>query len=1607
MGMFADRARKKEEELNKALGKPMAYHSTSSLDNVNAANSIANKNATAPVINANTLPSVAPVSRLSSAIDRANQSYANSLPTASGVNRTNNVIKGVASSTAASFPLLAETTKQSISDWQNKVKAQGLRSAMDDYTYNLDNPSYTFGKPIDKDSKAYQNYAKSQAYYAKALEGLTPAQQKAGQLGISMLESASTLPTAFINPSAPLVLMGAKSAAGKAYDLTNQGKTATEAAGRGYLTGAIEAATEKIPLENLIKVAKTGGKSAVKNILQQMGTEGSEELVSYIMNYAADVSANDKNAQFSPREAFENFVGGAISGGVMGGIGSAIGNYTDSRMDSYNKNAPGKADNIKVEPFGTRTFSADAAIQPVKEAHNDSNNIISSNNESYNNNSKPSLIDYPVNKNSNISLSAATSDINKVKKISNASKSDIITFVKNGMQNLNKKQYLRLGETSNRLVNDVKKIGLNISGYVHALKDNSIRHINKSHGSKSNDKYKVGINEYLLLDDIYNNYDALYQGYDTKDGNKTIAYEKKVNNKIYVVEEVFEEGVLAPKQIIVTGIDSKPSFLKKYKKISGELDTDVMRTNTHTTDYKSPPGNHVQDASSSTNIIISNSNENYNNNLNQNIPEYLGGTLPGVSNMEQQSQRNSTVGNREIPMRMENPQNMKFDNASLSVPLEQNSVNNNFTTPHEYDPSSLTTTVPLERNNQYRGNSDSKFGESVQNQNLYDDTFKNMAADNDNINTYDSTTNKKALETAQDRLSKGGAQETIRWLGIDEKSATDVDIAEGFILMKQYQDVGDYDGMITIAEKLRKLGTVSGQAVQAFSIMKRMTPEGMVRFAQQELKKAYNAMSDKASQGWIDKHVKDFDLNADDVQYIVERMKKVQGMPDGREKNILLGEVQARITNKIPPAKGDSIRALARISMLFNSKTQIRNVLGNVTVIPQAIASDSVGSIIDKLISKQTGMRTTGNYSTSSLLEIPKGMIESYQDYKLGINTKDINANKFDISPGKNFSDNNVVGKALNKIDALNSFLLDAGDRGFYNMWYENSLKNQMKLNGVSEATAEMKDIAALDALQRTWQDSNAYTKMVSNIKNTMNRVNIKGYGLGDVVMPFVKTPANLVKAVVDYSPVGVVKSLVTDANRLKSATRTGTGVAQAQKIFVSNLSKGIVGSLLMAVYGVLSDKGILTGDKDKDKDVSNFEKYIMGIQPFSINIGNGSYSYEWAQPVGGSMAVMANAVQAYKNSPGTGNLTKDTVNSILEGVKASGKTLFNLSVVYSLSQFMEQGDIVSGAIEVLTKEPSKFMPSTGRQFAQLGDKTRRRTYVHGDIVQTAINEVKSSIPEARNTLEPVVDVLGREVESNNSAFDTFFNPANYYKDRSNDIANEIYSLYNNTGDKSVIPPVAPYKISDYNLTPSEVTKYQKTTGNIISNAITDLTNSPYYGSLKPEDKAEVYKDIYTYAQDKAKNSILPEYPLSATSQKADKASRQGIPESDYFMYRYYLNSLDNGEANAEAKRNYLENNTYLSSDEKSKLDKLLISYGKDKEVDYSSHTNYVLSSQMSDAAQRKWDRFESMGLSIDDYVQVYKAATSGTKNERLANLQALGYNYSEALQLYKAATKK
>lgn len=795
------------------------------------------------------------------------------------------------------------------------------------------------------------------------------------------------------------------------------------------------------------------------------------------------------------------------------------------------------------------------------------------------------------------------------------------------------------------------------------------------------------------------------------------------------------------------------------------------------------------------------------------------------------------------------------------------------------------------------GKGESNFASNIEYKtNMLSETSKDSILSSDEVNYYKQVSNQESLEEAQYRLNKGGQSETFNWLTKDNSKATSVDVAEGWILLKQYQDAVEKEtdaikkdelnrSMVEVAKKMREMGTKAGQTVQAFNILNRLTPEGMVYYAQSELSEAYDKMSKNKTREWIDDNRERFELTPEETQFILDNMKKIQGMKAGYDKRVKLAEIQKVMTDKLPPEKGSKIKSWMRLSMLFNPKTQVRNVVGNAAIAPVNYFGDLFSSYADKIIAKKTGVRTTGNINVKAILKgMKQGAYEATNDYRKGINTKDMEGNRFEIGEGKSFDDKKMIGRALNRTESLLNYVMDVGDRIFSQASFENSLQNQMILNNTTEVTQDMIDIARAESLQRTWNDNNAYTSFVLNTRKGLNKINIHGYGLGDILIPFAKTPANLTKAIVDYSPVGLVNAIV-EGNNLKKSLTNGQYTSQMQHRFVQDLGKATAGTMLYVLAYALAKAGKISGKSDDDKDTANFLKNTLGISSYSIKIGDKSFTYDWAQPIAAPLSIMSNIVSS-KNNKG-----QALMEGIVGSLDTAGSILLEQSFLQSINSVLTDNDgFVSGLVNAVLDLPARAIPTFSKQIADMVDGTQRTSFEYGKPLETAANKIKAKIPFVSRSLAPSVDTMGREIQKyggKNNIFNVFLNPANVNTENVSSSAKEIYRLYKSTGETDIMPRVAPYYVNQngekITMTSDQRAKYQKVSGSIIERNIKELLTNSKYKNMNDTEKADIINKIVNYSYNKAKSEVF-NIPMSDNYKKIDSYVKENGSVANYYL---------------------------------------------------------------------------------------------------------------------------
>lgn len=179
---------------------------------------------------------------------------------------------------------------------------------------------------VSRDSTGSQLLRESAEAAQAATAGLAPVPRWLTEQGISLAQNAPSMAASAIpvvGPAVGAAIMGASAAGQRANELNARSDvTPSDAFRRGLISGGIEAATEKLPLDAMADILNKGGTGFVKSILKQMGVEAGEESASYLLNFIADKAADDPQAEFSFAELARQAAGGAFSGLVFGAAGA-------------------------------------------------------------------------------------------------------------------------------------------------------------------------------------------------------------------------------------------------------------------------------------------------------------------------------------------------------------------------------------------------------------------------------------------------------------------------------------------------------------------------------------------------------------------------------------------------------------------------------------------------------------------------------------------------------------------------------------------------------------------------------------------------------------------------------------------------------------------------------------------------------------------------------------------------------------------------------------------------------------------------------------------------------------------------------------------------------------------------------------------------------------------------------------------------------------------------------------------------------------------------------------------------------------------------------------
>lgn len=698
------------------------------------------------------------------------------------------------------------------------------------------------------------------------------------------------------------------------------------------------------------------------------------------------------------------------------------------------------------------------------------------------------------------------------------------------------------------------------------------------------------------------------------------------------------------------------------------------------------------------------------------------------------------------------------------------------------------TKLEISKNNVNPNNSnikDSRFQNmTVQESELADETLKNNLKGNKI--QYEVKGNKDTLSKVQKEIDFDEKKAINTVLSSDKPTAETM--AMGQDLVRRLQAKGDYDTAVNIVEKLTREGTNAGQAIQALSMWKRLTPEGMLKYAQKQI----NKVNDNLPKG-----AEKVKLTTDETKKITELMTKANKLSEGREQDILLAQVNKVIGNKLPSSAMDKLDSFRYINMLFNPKTLIKNAGGNVINTAMGNVRDIIATPIDKLVSTKTGKRTVG---FPNIIEqgkgLKKGVKETLEDYKLGIDTS-----KGAVKEGaKSKAFNNVP--ILGKIEDMLSAGLKLGDEPFYQAAYNNNLSNAMKLNKIAEPTTQMLEDANKAGLEATFQQRTALGDFINKGKNNDNKIISSAV---KTVLPFSQTPSAILDTATNYTPLGMVRGA---RNLSKGMQREG----------VNQLASGILGTgLIGAGYGLAKD-GILTGDLAEDYDTSATQRQA-GMQPYALKNGDTYRNIDFAQPAASPLMMGADIANG-ENS--LGGILATGINSI-----AGNSYLSGLQDIANTLAYKDWGGLPASVIK---NYASQLLPfgSFSNAINKTIDPTVKDNTSESDLGKE-MNKAVSKIPILSSNLPQATDSTGEpklysDKGLGSRALSNFITPWNTTEYNPNSVEKKALDIYNSTGDTIQMPRVAPNTIDlgkgeKYKLTAEDKKIYSEMIGSALKKA--------------------------------------------------------------------------------------------------------------------------------------------------------------------------------------------
>jgi hypothetical protein len=558
--------------------------------------------------------------------------------------------------------------------------------------------------------------------------------------------------------------------------------------------------------------------------------------------------------------------------------------------------------------------------------------------------------------------------------------------------------------------------------------------------------------------------------------------------------------------------------------------------------------------------------------------------------------------------------------------------------------------------------------------------------------------------------------------------------------------------------------------------------------------------------------------------------------------------------------------------VLSNPLTHIRNVAGNAAALAFRPLETGASAAIEAATTLGGKARPRERFLGEAPAEVfgmaaalPNALRDAYAVLRSGLTPANIASGQV---PREAFRGRladltvNAPGRALGAGDTLFGSLNEGAS--IYKQAYRQASQEGLRggqlvervVDLIQRPTQNMLEDAASDRAYRTFQQTGKFVEKATALRDVVPGV------ISTPVLPFIKTPYNIGKYVLERTPFGAVK-MATD--------RRGKGIAS------DRLGRMAVGTATMGYFYTLAQQGLITGappSTPAERDAWQRQ----GKQPYSILIGGEWRSYQGLQPISSLIAAAAAANDAASKGDDA-----DAQSVLLVAGIALARSLVDSQWTQGLSDFLDllndpQTRDPETALENVTRfgqrQVSSLVPAIVRGIAQASDPTLRKPEsTLGGFLQA----ITQNVPGLTQLTPAQLTAFGEERKRPTSGLQSMLDPTAPSRETTDPLEVELKRLQKAGYD--VQPGLVSERVTAFKtpvvLEPAQHRLYQRVSGMIARELLEGFLSSEAWAQLPDADKERIINKTIDEVRTQTRKALEPSLQEQAVDVRLKQARRR------------------------------------------------------------------------------------------------------------------------------------